>query len=949
MMIFIGHENIKMIYEISIIRNSKCKNIGIFNMKHLKIKHKHYTTLSDQNWFIKPLMLLLFVFFNTGLLQAQQSIPENLFQWDELKLPPSEGVTNQLGLAGAFSGVSNGALIIAGGANFPNVPAWEGGAKVWWEDIYVLLKDQGTFYWADVKSKLPKPAAYGVSIATENGLLCIGGTNQDGQLAEVFQLKWDAIQKTVTYENLGILPSGFQATAGVAIGSNVYISGISKDANQLISASISDIQDTGETISWKTLEGCPGPPRTMMVYTAQSNGEDMCFYQFSGRSQTKEGTKLLSDSYAFNTESETWINIGNVSVDDHSSHVLMGAPAISYGSNSIFIFGGDDGELFLQRQKLENNISLASTDSQKEKLQEELKTSFLKHPGFSQDIIMFNTVTNTFDKVGTLPKESPVVTNGILWDEKVILPSGEIRPGVRSPKVLVGGILKDEGAFGVLNYIMLGLYFIVLLIMGIFFSSRQKTTDDYFKGGGRIPWWAAGISIFGTALSAITFMAIPAKTYATDWSYFFNNMSVLLITPVVVLCFIPFYRRLNVTTAYEYLEQRFNIIVRLFGSISFILFQIGRIAIVLYLPAIALSLVTGIDVYLCILTVGVLSTIYTLIGGIEAVIWTDVIQVVVLMGGALLVLVIILFSLDGDFISNFELASKQGKFNLVDLNFSFQEPTIWVVIIGGFFANLVTYSSDQTIVQRYLTTSDESGAKRTAWTNALLIIPSTLLFFSVGTALFLFYQQHPLKADPLAQDIDAVFPWYIIKELPNGISGILIAGLFSAAMSSLSSSLNSVSTAFTTDFYQRFKVKSDHNKMMKVAKISTFVAGTLGTLFALWMSNVGIVSLWDQFFTVLGLFTGGLGGVFFLGVISKKANATGAIIGLIGSSMVQYYVAYYSSLHIFLYAATGFLTCVIVGHLASLIIPDKNNEAGKQLTIFNKFFTDKERVEKQDI
>src|SRR5690606_29421711 len=147
----------------------------------------------------------------------------------------------------------------------------------------------------------------------------------------------------------------------------------------------------------------------------------------------------------------------------------------------------------------------------------------------------------------------------------------------------------------------------------------------------------------------------------------------------------------------------------------------------------------------------------------------------------------------GDILSSLDLSSKQGKFHLVDLNLSLQEPTLWVVIIGGFFANMVTYSSDQTIVQRYLTTSDESGAKRTAWTNAFLIIPSTLLFFAIGTALFLYYQQHPHMVDPFAQDIDAVFPWYIVNELPNGISGILIAGLFSAAMSSLSSSLNSVS------------------------------------------------------------------------------------------------------------------------------------------------------------
>ena len=159
--------------------------------------------------------------------------------------------------------------------------------------------------------------------------------------------------------------------------------------------------------------------------------------------------------------------------------------------------------------------------------------------------------------------------------------------------------------------------------MGYFFSRRQKNTNDYFKGGGRIPWWAAGMSIFGTALSAITFMAIPAKTFATDWSYFMLNMTIILVAPIIVFLFIPFYRKLNVTTAYEYLEVRFNLAVRLIGSFSFILFQIGRMGVVLFLPSIALNVVTGIDIFVCIALMGFVSLVYTMMGGIEAVIWTD--------------------------------------------------------------------------------------------------------------------------------------------------------------------------------------------------------------------------------------------------------------------------------------------------------------------------------------
>ncbi|WP_289024431.1 sodium/solute symporter [uncultured Salegentibacter sp.] len=908
---------------------------------NITIKEQIDSFFTCQKKPVTRLIIILMFFLGFSGISQEEPSKGAYFSWNEIELPAPQGERSQAGLAGAFSGVSNGALIIAGGANFPETAPWEGGNKVWWDQIYVLLKEEGSYKWAtNVTQKLATPAAYGVSISTPEGLLCIGGNNEKGVLNDIFLLQWDPIKKELGQKKLGNLPEGFEATAGVSINSVIYVSGIHNGANALIKIPVTGLLNGNEGHKWTRLEGCPGPPRKLMAYAAQTNGEDMCFFQFSGRSEVDGEFELLKTAYAFNVDTEEWSALGDITHSENPEVVLMGAPAVAYGSNGILLFGGDDGELFLERAELERKLTSGSAIS-KDSIQMTLTESFLDHPGFGSEILMYNTITNRFNIIDSLPQQAPVVTNALMWDDQVILPSGEIKPGVRSPKVLTAKILNATEPFGFLNYSMLGIYFLVLLGMGIYFSARQKTTEDYFKGGGRIPWWAAGISIFGTALSAITFMAIPAKTFATDWSYFLNNMSVLLVTPVLVFWFIPFFRRLNVTTAYEYLEKRFNLLVRLFGSASFILFQIGRIAIVLYLPAIALSLVTGIDIYFCILTMGILSTIYTLVGGIEAVIWTDVLQVIILMGGALAALVLISFSLEGNVFTAIQTASAQEKFNIIDLNFSLSEPTIWVVIIGGFFANLVTYSSDQTLVQRYLTTSDEKGAKRTAWTNAVLIIPSTLLFFSIGTALFLFYQELPDKADPLAQDIDAVFPWYIVKEMPNGVSGLLIAGLFSAAMSSLSSSLNSVATSFTTDFYGRFRNNSHTTAMMNVAKISTLVAGILGTLFALWMSSAGIVSLWDQFFTVLGLFTGGLGGLFFLGIISKQANGTGAMVGLVVSSLVQYYVAYYTDLHIFLYAATGFLACVIVGHLASLIIPDHRNEEGKQLTIYNKLFSNK--------
>jgi len=486
-------------------------------------------------------------------------------------------------------------------------------------------------------------------------------------------------------------------------------------------------------------------------------------------------------------------------------------------------------------------------------------------------------------------------------------------------------------SFGWVNSIVLFAYFIVLIGVGYFVSKKQKNTNDYFKGGGRIPWWAAGLSLFGTALSAITFMAIPAKTYATNWSYFLFNMSIFLVAPLIILLFIPFYRKLDVTSAYEYLEKRFSLIIRLLGSISFILFQIGRMGVILLLPSLALNVVTGMDVYLCIVLMGIISLGYTLMGGIEAVIWTDVIQVVILLAGALAALFLMVGAIDGGFSSVYRIAVDNHKFNILDLRLTLQEPTVWVMLIGGLFTNLTMYGTDQTMVQRYLTTKSEKRARHSVWTNAWLSIPATILFFSIGTSLFVFYQQYPELNNSALANIDSIFPWYIASQLPNGLSGLLIAGIFAAAMSSLSSSMNSAATAYSTDIHFRFGWGKKISEL-RTARNATLIIGLAGTLFALFMATREVHSLWDEFNKILGLIIGSLGGLFLLGMITRRGNTSGAIIGIVTSMIVQVIVSHNGYVHLLLYSSTGFISCFIVGWIASLFFKQDKSIGG--LTIY---------------
>jgi SSS family transporter len=372
------------------------------------------------------------------------------------------------------------------------------------------------------------------------------------------------------------------------------------------------------------------------------------------------------------------------------------------------------------------------------------------------------------------------------------------------------------------------------------------------------------------------------------------------------------------------------------GSASFILFQTGRMTIVLFLPALALSAVTGINVYACILAIGLLATVYTTLGGIEVVIWTDVLQVVVLIGGALVSLIIITFRVDGGVSGVVELAQDDEKFRWMQWGWDYTLPVLWVIIVGGIFQNLVTYSSDQAIIQRYLTTKNEKATAYALYLNAAIAIPGSLLFFSLGTALYAFYKTQPQLLSP-ALLTDQTFPLFIAQQLPPGVMGLVIAALFAASMSTVDSSLNSISTAVTTDFFRRFRPQADDRTFLNLARLLTVIFGTVATCTALWMAayQEHIQSLWDMYIAVLGLLMGSLAGLFALGMFTRRANGAGALVGMVAGAAGLFCVQQYTKTHGFLYAGVGIVICFAVGYLASLVLPP-NDKSLEGLTIYTQ-------------
>ena len=881
--------------------------------------------------------LLLFQVYLTSCTERSMPVLEQ-FLWTEFDtLPTPEGYSNQPGLAGVFSGVINNYLIVAGGANFPEKMPWEGGEKTWWDNIYVRSLDTTSYNsWKVFTGEFPRPLAYGVSITLPEGILCIGGCDAEHAYAEVFLMRF--VNNSFEFEPWPSLPVPLANMCGAMVDGKIFVAG-GQDNMTAPEATdhffVLDIQNRAG--GWVSPDSWPGPPRAFAVSAGQSDGFDNCFYLFSGRNFGPDiPLQVLRDGYEYNPRLNSWKRL-----DTPGGPVfpVMAGTAASSGANHILFFGGVEEELpmkeFYLRQRIADLQKEPATPAVRDSIQaigRERKSMLENHPGFSRKVRAYHIITNTLYEHSDIPFPVPVTTNVLKIDGKFLLTSGEIRPGVRTPILLEAQIISTTKPFGVLNTVVIFLYFGILVWMGWFFSKRQKSSTDYFKAGGRLPWWAVGLSIFGTALSAITFMAIPAKAYATDWSYMLMNAGIILVAPLIVFLFIPFYRRLNITTAYEYLEQRFNLATRLICSLSFIIFQIGRRGVVLLLPSIALHVVTGIDIFFCIALMGVLSLVYTMMGGIEAVVWTDALQVVILMGGAIFAVVYIVINVEGGFGAVISRGVADSKYALASTELNLKNPTLWTVMLATLFANITTYGTDQTMVQRYLTTKDEKRAGASVWTNAVLTIPATLIFFFVGTCLYIFFKANPPLLSTTISDGDAIFPWFIFTQMPQGISGLLISGIFAAAMSTLSSSMNSAATAYSVDIHFRFGWSKKYDQL-RLARIFTLIIGLSGISFAVLMAGWDVKSLWDEFQKILGLVLGGLGGLFLLGLLTRRANGPGAVAGILGSILVQVWVSKTQPVHLLLYAGTGFISCFVIGYLSSLIFYRGEKEIS-HLTIY---------------
>ena len=492
---------------------------------------------------------------------------------------------------------------------------------------------------------------------------------------------------------------------------------------------------------------------------------------------------------------------------------------------------------------------------------------------------------------------------------------------------------------------IIGLYLLAMVGVGVYFSRRNTSTDQFTKASGHIPGWALGISLYATFLSSNTFLGVPGKSFGSNWNSLVFSLSMPFAAWIASKYFVPFYRASGQISAYTHLEHRFGPWARTYAMVCFVFTQLARMGSIFFGIALTLQALTGIDMRTIMVVSGICIIAYTMLGGMEAVIWTEVAQGIIKTIGALVVLGIIVFEMDNGFSDIITIGSSDDKFSLGSFSMmDFSTSTFWVVLLYGFFINLNNFGIDQNYVQRYHTAKNEKEASRSIWLCVYWYLPVSMVFFFIGTALYAYFQQHPELIETVKQQVaiekgisvsaltpadygDKVLPHFMVTKVPSGLLGLIIAAILSAAMSTISSGMNSSATVFLKDIYQRYIDRNiTPRKEMFVLYIATATMGLLAIVTGIVM--IGVQSILDLWWQLAGIFAGGMLGLFLLGMIARSAgNVEGKIATVIGIAVIlwmtfsnllpQEYSALRNTLHLNMVIVIGTLSIFLSGVIIS--------------------------------
>lgn len=476
--------------------------------------------------------------------------------------------------------------------------------------------------------------------------------------------------------------------------------------------------------------------------------------------------------------------------------------------------------------------------------------------------------------------------------------------------------------FTIIDLIILVVYLAAVLFAGLHFSKKEMKGKEFFHGDGTIPWWVTSVSIFATLLSPISFLSLAGNSYAGTWILWFAQLGMLVAIPITIRFFLPIYSRLNIDTAYHYLEIRFGSkSLRVLGALMFIIYQIGRMSIIMYLPSMVLANLTGINVNILIIVMGVIAIIYSYTGGLKSVLWTDFIQGTVLLVGVTFALFFLAHGIEGGFGSIFT-SMGEGKFLSASepiFSPSILKNSVFLLIVGAGFNTCSSYISSQDIVQRFTTTTDTKQLNKMMLTNGALSIFIATVFYLIGTGLYVFYNQNPALAQTVQQD--QIFASFIAYQLPVGVTGILLAAIYAASQSTLSTGLNSVATSWTMDIQERLSKKEMSFALQtKIAQYVSLGVGIVAIAVSMILANGEIKSAYEWFNGFMGLVLGVMGGTFVLGVFTKVANTIGAFTAFFVSAIVMIVIKYtMPEVSIWSYSIISILLSLVIGIPVSYI------------------------------
>ena len=867
---------------------------------------------------ISRILKIVVVFF---LVVPLVSNAETKVNWKTVNSASANKVRTGLG---AFISRQQQSILISSGVNTPQTPyIVENMLNGQSSSDFTIISDD--FYLSTQLTTEAGNRPFAASVDFNNATIVAGGIANNQASSLVNLLIWKQHAKTLTSYPLPSLPVAVLSPSIITLNNTLYIltgsdagNGFySLDLSKLISAENEFVLNNYELNKaanplWQKLEDFPlansqNYYQNGMQLMVQNDGKGRKIYALGGyqlkgaqsHSQTSDTAKHIA--FAISPVTQLW--------------------KYDPQTNKTTSDWQNKGYISIKKEIINQQINTLSPLGQSHIL------------AFTNEgnALSYNAITNSWTRYNQGNKaetSSSFISTSISSSNQPIYSLNLATNGSGELTLWQAELEQSKHEFGLVNMSVLVAYLLCVVLVGLFFMFKNRNTDDYFRGGQSIPWWAAACSIYATMLSSLTYVALPAVVYQTNWLLLIGIWMIIVVAPIAIYIVMPFFRQINATSAYEYLSKRFNMSVRLFASSLFTLFHIGRMGIVMAITALALSAVTPLSASDSVLIMGVLCLIYCTMGGIEAVIWTDTLQTFVLLAGAITCFITIIMGLDGGFNEFVSVGFSDHKFTMVNVDFSLDSITtlsIWVIVIGGIGQNISSYSADQAVVQRYMVTSNIKEARKSIWANAIMAFPGTLLFFCIGTGLYVFYQVHPEKLDPTIK-IDQIFPAFISAELPIGVAGLIVAGIFAAAQSTVSTSMNSIATTLVTDFVKPFKLVTTEKGYMSTARWLTFIMGALGTLAGLIFIDPEIRSLMNAYFKIIGMFMGALGGLFVLGALTKKANSSGAIIGIFAGVLCMISAWQMGWANGYLYATIGIVSCLVFGYLASLLVPGNKSE-----------------------